>query len=78
MDPFQVIEKLSILILGALAAIILVIMVSKGMVALSKGAMQSLLAAIGVGIFLLMFADGKESLKMVEKLADGLASAIGL
>lgn len=77
-DPVQSINNLAIAILGAGAALIMVVIVLKALGAISRGAVQALIGTILLGILLFMFVDGEKSIERMKSLAEGLAQIMGL
>lgn len=77
-DPFEIIKNLAFAIVGVAGAITLVILVTKALTALHKGAAQAFVTALVFALIIMMFTDGKSSLSFLEDLRDGLKNAIGL
>ncbi|PTM52713.1 hypothetical protein [Desmospora activa] len=77
-NPFEVIKNLAFAIVGVGAALALVILIGKSLYAFSKGAAQVFVGALAFALIILLFTNGQQSLELLERLRDGLASAIGL
>lgn len=77
-DPFEVVKNLAYAIVGVGGAITLVILIIKALKALSEGATQAFVGGLMFALVIMLFTQGKTSLKLLQDLGDGLASAIGL